>query len=89
MVANAMLLIIGRALNMLRSQIRAQGRAFEETGGFSERLMSKRIEARDGAAAVDATACPDCGKGMRKRRSAKGTFWGCSGFPECRGTRPV
>jgi len=88
-VANAMLLIIGRALNMLRSQIRAQGRAFEETGGFSERLMTKRIEARDGAAAVDAPSCPDCGKAMRKRRSAKGAFWGCSGFPECRGTRTV
>jgi four helix bundle suffix protein len=33
-VANAMLLIIGRALNMLKSQIEAQGRAFEESGGF-------------------------------------------------------
>ncbi len=41
-VANAMLLIIGRALNMLKSQIEAQGKAFEETGGFSERLTAKR-----------------------------------------------
>ena len=38
-VANAMLLIIGRALNMLKSQIAAQGKAFEETGGF--RLVLK------------------------------------------------
>lgn len=30
-VANAMLTIIGRALNMLKSQIEAQGKAFEET----------------------------------------------------------
>jgi four helix bundle suffix protein len=47
-VANAMLIIIGRALNMLKSQIEAQGKAFEETGGFSERLMTKRLEAREG-----------------------------------------
>ncbi|MBT3376980.1 MAG: hypothetical protein HN742_35685 [Lentisphaerae bacterium] len=26
---------------------------------------------------------------MRRRRSAKGGFWGCSAYPECRGTRPV
>ena len=28
-----MLIIISRALNMLKSQIAAQGKAFEETGG--------------------------------------------------------
>ena len=39
-VANAMLIMIGRALNMLKSQIAAQGEAFEQTGGFSERLTT-------------------------------------------------
>lgn len=86
-VANALLLMIGRALNMLKRQIAAQGKAFEETGGFSERLMTKRIEARD-KAPVDAPECPLCSKLMRKRRSAKGEFWGCSSFPDCKGTRP-
>ena len=88
-VANAMLIIIGRTLNMLKSQIEAQGAAFEETGGFSERLMTKRIEAREGQKTADVPACPQCGKPMRRRRSAKGDFWGCSAFPECKGTRPV
>ena len=46
-VANAMLIIIGRALNILKKQVHAQGRAFEATGGFNERLMSKRLKARD------------------------------------------
>jgi four helix bundle suffix protein len=87
--ANAMLIIIGRALNMLKSQIAAQGKAFEETGGFSERLMTKRVEARDGQKAVDAPDCPQCGKPMRRRKSVKGDFWGCSAFPECKGTRPA
>ena len=87
-VANAMLLIIGRALNMLKSQIQAQGKAFEQTGGFSERLMAKRIEAREKDKPTEAE-CPRCGKPMRRRTSAKGQFWGCTAFPDCKGTKPV
>ena len=56
-VANAMLIIIGRALNMLKSQIEAQGKAFEETGGFRERLTARRIEAR-GKGKPPAPQCP-------------------------------
>ena len=26
---------------------------------------------------------------MRKRNSARGEFWGCSGFPQCKGTRQI
>jgi four helix bundle suffix protein len=90
-VANAMLIIIGRALNMLKSQIEAQGKAFEETGGFSERLTAKRIEAREQQKTAPAPApdCPQCGKPMRRRKSAQGDFWGCSAFPDCKGTRPA
>jgi restriction system protein len=87
-VANTMLLLIGRALNMLKGLREAQGRAFEETGGFSERLMSKRLEARD-KSREPSPECPKCGKAMRRRQSVKGEFWGCSAFPECKGTREV
>jgi four helix bundle suffix protein len=87
-VANAMLIIIGRALNMLKSQIEAQGKAFEETGGFSERLTAKRLEARE-KTKEPSPECPRCGQSMRRRKSAKGDFWGCSGYPECKGTRPI
>ena len=89
-VANAMLIVIGRALNMLKSQLAAQGEAFEQTGGFNERLTSRRVEARqEKLKAGPAPACPQCGKPMRRRKSAKGEFWGCTGYPECKGTRPV
>jgi restriction system protein len=88
-VANAMLIIIGRTLNMLKSQIEAQGRAFAQTGGFSERLMATRLEARDQQKDVDAPACPRCGKAMRRRKSARGDFWGCSAFPDCKGTAEI
>lgn len=38
--------------------------------------------------------CPLCGKPMVRRTANKGSgagrdFWGCSGFPDCRGTRRV
>ena len=87
-VANTMLIIIGRALNMLKSEIEAQGAAFEETGGFSERLTARRIEARE-KNQEPSPECPQCGRPMRRRKSAKGEFWGCSGFPECKGIRPL
>lgn len=89
-VANAMLIIIGRALNMLKSQIAAQGETFEQTGGFSERLTARRLAARDKERhAEPSPQCPQCHQPMRRRKSAQGEFWGCSGFPECKGTRPV
>ncbi len=89
-VANAMLIIIGRAMSMLKSQIAAQGEAFEQTGGFSERLTARRIQAREERLnAEPVPECPRCGKPMRRRKSAKGEFWGCAGFPECKGTKPI
>ena len=86
-VANAMLIIIGRAMNMLNRQIEAQGAAFEKGGGFSERLTTVRVEAR-ASAQGPAPVCPQCGQAMRRRKSARGEFWGCVGYPACKGTRP-
>lgn len=39
-------------------------------------------------------ACPKCGSSMVKRTARKGdktgeAFWGCSGYPGCRGTRAI
>jgi four helix bundle suffix protein len=72
-VANAMLIIIGRAMNMLNRQIAAQGAAFEKGGGFSERLTTVRVKAR-AAAQESAPVCPQCGQTMRRRKSARGEF---------------
>jgi len=89
-VANAMHLIIGRALNMLKSQIAAQGKAFEESGGFSERLHTRRLEAREGQRATEPSPdCPQCQQPMRRRKSAKGEFWGCTAYPGCKGTKQI
>jgi four helix bundle suffix protein len=89
-VANAMLILIGRALNMLKSQIEAQGKAFVETGGFSERLMTKRLQAREGQKNTEPSPdCPHCYQPMRRRKSAQGDFSGCTTYPDCKGTRPL
>ena len=42
----------------------------------------------------DTPDCPDCGSGMVRRTAQKGPnagndFWGCSDYPECRGTREI
>jgi len=52
----------------------------------------------DGADRADASekapACPKCGKPMRRRTARQGAragqaFWGCSGYPDCRGIVPI
>lgn len=45
-------------------------------------------------APAQATTCPLCAKPMVRRTakrgaSAGGEFWGCTGYPACRGTRPI
>ncbi len=44
--------------------------------------------------AISPPACPLCAKPMVKRTAARGrtagaSFWGCSGYPACRGTRQI
>jgi DNA topoisomerase-1 len=49
----------------------------------------------DGAAAEAKPAeeevppCEECGRPMQLRRSRFGTFLGCTGYPECKGTRKI
>ena len=93
-VANALIILIRRAMAMLGGQMRQQGEVFLKEGGFRERLTQCRVEARDPVPDDTAPACPACGKTMRQRTARKGPnagkpFWSCLGYPECKGTRPV
>ncbi|MFC1601412.1 four helix bundle protein [Candidatus Sumerlaeota bacterium] len=86
LAANAMVCAIHQATYLLNRQLASQGRSFEEN------LYHQRQQSR--AAALDAPVCPDCGKPMSRRTARSGpragqAFWGCSGFPDCRGTRSV
>lgn len=89
---NAMLILIGRSLAMLDRILRQRGEEFVKEGGFSERMTAARVEEKRAArqpADEDAPRCPKCGGEMRLRHGRTGDFWGCTGYPACRGTRPV
>jgi four helix bundle suffix protein len=91
-MANALLILIARVINMLNRQMETQGETFKEEGGFREKLTGIRLEAR--ARQEGAPACPECGKLMAKRKAKSGKnagkeFWGCTGYPECKGVREV
>lgn len=38
---------------------------------------------------ADNKVCDRCGKTMIHRKSTKGEFFGCSGFPKCRNIKPI
>ena len=89
-VANCLIILIRRTIKMLAGQLQSQANKFEQTGGFREQLTHMRIEAK--AKNENAPSCPNCGKPMTLRKASKGQnagkeFWGCTGYPDCRGVR--
>ncbi|MCX5867791.1 MAG: four helix bundle suffix domain-containing protein [Proteobacteria bacterium] len=104
-VANAIICLIHQANYLLDRQVAGLERQFIEEGGYSERLAAARIAQRqkkdrtdlsDRTGQSDKTlpACPLCGKPMALRTARKGQntgsqFWGCSGYPECKGTKKL
>lgn len=93
--ANAMLILCVRVNRMLQSQLEGLLDTFRLQGGFTENMTQERLESRrQQAAAVQAPACPKCGKPMLLRMQKKGQsqgreFWGCSDYPRCDGLRPL
>ena len=50
--------------------------------------------AQPSAPQLKASSCPACAKPMVRRTAKRGAnaggeFWGCTGYPACRGTRPI
>jgi restriction system protein len=94
LAANAMLCAVNQAAYLLRKQLHSQGRAFLQGGGFTENLYAQRTQARSSAPQAAAPpSCPKCSKQMVQRTAKTGpqagqSFWGCSGYPNCKGTRP-
>ena len=80
----------GRPLRASEKILRTAPRgASDRVGAFLERLVSRiRLAYAD---ARQVPACDLCGKAMaeRTRKADGGRFYGCSGFPTCRATRPI
>lgn len=98
--ANTMLCLINQASYLLHRQLQRLEKDFLEKGGFTERLygarkrtLSDESDKSDRSDKMDVPLCPRCNKPMRQRTARQGPhagkpFWGCSGYPDCKGTRP-
>ncbi len=93
-MANTILCLIHQANYLLDQQIAGLERQFVTEGGYSERLAAARVAARSGQIPAErqGPTCPLCGKPLVLRTARKGQhagaqFWGCSGYPQCKGTR--
>jgi four helix bundle suffix protein len=98
--ANILLCLINQASYLIHRQLDRLERDFLEHGGFTERLYQVRTRARQqqperpARTSPPPLACPRCGKPMCQRMArqephAGQRFWGCSAYPQCKGTRPV
>ena len=58
--------------------------------GFSKLITEKQsIERKDVTQELLDEACPKCGKPLSKRLGKRGSFIGCTGYPECDFTRSL
>jgi four helix bundle suffix protein len=99
--ANAAICLIHQANFLLDRQIAALEKTFVEGGGYSEQLAAARLAHRSRKDPTDPSdpsdhipPCPKCGKPMVLRTAKSGQnagsqFWGCSAYPDCKGTTPV
>ena len=84
-----------RVKQLLTAQINRRLADFKVEGGFTENMTQERLEAvKEKAVAEGAPRCPKCGAPMRQRTIKKGThqgesFWGCTNYPNCDGTRKI
>jgi four helix bundle suffix protein len=103
--ANATICLIHQANYLLDQQIAALEKAFIEDGGYSEQLAIARLAERqkkkgqpnppdssDPSARIP--TCPNCSKPMVLRTAKTGKnagqqFWGCTGYPDCKGVVKV
>ena len=98
--ANATICLVHQANYLLDQQIAALERAFIEDGGYSEQLATARLTERARKTKEDPSdpsnpsdripPCPKCAKPMVLRTANTGKnagqqFWGCSGYPKCKG----
>lgn len=96
--ANAIICLIHQANFLLDRQIAALESAFIEDGGYSEQLATERLRQRrkDQTEQMDMKppACPKCGSLMALRTAKSGNslgsqFWGCTNYPDCKGTAKI
>jgi len=97
--ANALMCLIHLTDNLLIRQAAAQECRCIRHDGSNEQPPSNRCTKKQGlkhptdSSDTQAPVCGLCGKPMALRTARKGknegrSFWGCTGYPECKGTMP-
>jgi len=97
-----MIRAVNQAAYLLKRQLESQSRQFLSKGGFTEKLYGARkrslksdaSDTSDGSDTPRIPACPNCNRPMLLRTARTGPkrgqqFWGCSTFPNCKGTLPA
>jgi four helix bundle suffix protein len=102
--ANATICLIHQANFLLDRQIAALEQAFVEDGGYSEQLATERLRHRkkdqsdptnpSNPTDLQPPNCPTCGALMALRTAKSGKtpgsqFWGCTKYPDCKGTAKI
>jgi four helix bundle suffix protein len=95
--ANALICLIHQANYLLDQQTASLEEQFVQEGGYSEQLAAARLAERAKRKTADRTdpsdhipPCPKCGKPTVLRTAKTGKkagsqFWGCTGYPDCKG----
>ncbi len=100
--ANAIICLIHQANYLLDRQIATLEAAFIDGGRYTEQLAAEsmrqpkdvrtdRTDRADSPEAPPPPACPACGSPMARRTAKTGKaagkpFWGCTRYPDCKGT---
>jgi hypothetical protein len=96
---NAIICLIRQADNLLvRQAADEERRCISQSSGSEQPAAARSAETKGMHYKTDpsdtkAPACKLCGKAMALRTARKGksegrSFWGCTGYPECKGTMP-
>lgn len=93
--ARVIIVLCERVKQLLTAQINKRLGDFKTEGGFTENMTQERLSTiKEQATSEGAPRCPKCGAPMQQRTIKKGThqgesFWGCTNYPKCDGTKNI
>ncbi|MGX2949645.1 DNA topoisomerase III [Ursidibacter sp. B-7004-1] len=72
-----------QALNQIAEGSLTLDAFMQRQEAFVKQLIGNCMQQGMSLGNIEIRKCPECGKPMRKINHAKGTFWGCTGYPNC------
>lgn len=72
-----------QALNQIAEGSMTLDAFMQKQEAFVKQLIGSCMQQGMSLGNIEIRKCSECGKPMRKINHAKGTFWGCTGYPDC------